>query len=240
MKLTALCVLALQIILFFVGTIVVLWGFAEVAKEGGGIVPGFGAIQLSRFIAFLAPYLALPISSLLTFIFYRKAKYGTSVWLPLTLIAIIFTTGQLYLKIVPDPVMENFGARTAPYPGFLVLPADAVPPDFKETKHHYTKSEYMISFTRMVGRKKVDLDIAESVVARFGTTGEERVGKFTYQGITGEVYVYHNKETQEPSFNLIWLNPPKQRLAIYLSQSPVQEYSPEDLISILKSMRLSK
>jgi hypothetical protein len=238
-KLIAICVLGLQIILLIIGTIAVIFGVGQVAKAGGGFVPGFEAIELRRLISFLAPYLALPISFILTVIFYRKAKYVTSTWLPLAVIAAMFATDQLYLRLVPDPITENFGARTSPYPGFLVLPAEAVPPDFREKEHHYTKTEYMITFRRMAGGKKIDLDIAESVVAKFVTTGGKLVQRFTHQGITGEVYVYEHKETQETSFNLIWLNPPKQRIAIYLTQTPAQEYSPEDLINVLKRMRLA-
>jgi hypothetical protein len=54
---------------------------------------------------------------------------------------------------------------------------------------------------------------------------------------TFPLYVYYNQKTQETTFNLIWLNPPKQRIAIYLTLTPAKEYSPEDLIKLLKSMK---
>ena len=37
--------------------------------------------------------------------------------------------------------------------------------------------------------------------------------------------------------NLIWLNPPKQRISIYLEQRDGDSYSPESLINILQSMK---
>jgi hypothetical protein len=136
-----------------------------------------------------------------------------------------------------DPIQENFGARPSPYPGFLALPPEAVPSGFKEVGHHYTKREYTLDFTRMVDGKKIDLNIAESDNAKFFYSNSELVQEFKYQGITGQVYVYHNLKTQETSFNLIWLNPPKQRIAIYLTQTPAKEYSQKDLIKILESMK---
>lgn len=237
MKLTALCILVLQIILFIAGSVVVLWGFGEIAAGGGGFVPGFESTQLCRLIALLVPYLALPISIVIAFVLYRNKKYSAAAWLPFALVGITLGAGQLYLKTVPDPIQENFGAHASPYPGFLVLPTKAIPAGFTETKHHYTKREYSISLTKLIDGKKIDLDITESDFTKFETNGEEQVQNFVHQGITGEVYVYHNQKTQETSFNLIWLNPPKQRIAIYLTQTPTQEYSPEDLIKILKSMK---
>jgi len=135
-----------------------------------------------------------------------------------------------------DPIGENFGTHAAPYHGFLVLPIEAVPPDFKEISHHYSKSEYEISFMKIVAGKRIDLDIAEGDSIMFVHTGAELVQEFTHQGVTGQVYIFHNKKTQETSFNLIWLNPPKQRVLISLTQTPTNEYSPENLIKILKSM----
>lgn len=136
-----------------------------------------------------------------------------------------------------DPIQENFGARPSPYPGFLALPPEAVLSGFKEVRHHYTKREYTIDFTRMVDGNKIDLNIVESDNAKFFYSNSELVQEFEYQGITGQVYVYHNRKTQETTFNLIWLNPPKQRIAIYLTQTPAKEYSPKDLIKILESMK---
>jgi hypothetical protein len=141
------------------------------------------------------------------------------------------------LSTVSDPIQENFGARPSPYPGFLALPPEAVLSGFKEVGHHYTKREYTLDFTKMVDGKKIDLNIAESDNEKFVYSNEELVQEFKYQGITGQVYVYHNQKTQETTFNLIWLNPPKQRIAIYLTQTPTKEYSPEDLIKLLKSMK---
>jgi hypothetical protein len=137
-----------------------------------------------------------------------------------------------------DPIQENFGARPSPYPGFLALPPEAVLPGFKEVKHHYTKREYTIDFTRMVDGKKIDLNIIESDSVQFVLGNAELVQEFKHQGITGQVYVYHNQKTQETTFELMWLNPPKQRIAIYLTQTPSREYSPKDLITILTSMTI--
>ena len=141
------------------------------------------------------------------------------------------------LITVSDPIQENFGARPSPYSGFLALPPEAVLSGFKEVRHHYTKREYTLDFTRMVDGKKIDLNITESDNAKFVFDNEELIQEFKYQGITGQVYVYHNQKTLETTFNLIWLNPPKQRIAIYLTQTPAKEYSPKDLIKILESMK---
>lgn len=136
-----------------------------------------------------------------------------------------------------DPIQENFGARPSPYSGFLALPPEAVPFGFKEVKHHYTKREYTIDFTKVVDGKEIGLNIVESDNCNFVYSDMELVREFLYQGIIGQVYVYHHPKKQETMFNLIWLNPPKQRIAIYLTQTPAKEYSPEDLIAILKSMK---
>lgn len=141
------------------------------------------------------------------------------------------------ISTVSDPIQENFGARLTPYTGFLALPPESVPSGFKVVGHHYTKREYTLDFTKMVGSKKIDLNIVESDYTKFDNSNSELVQEFKYLGITGQVYVYCNQKTQETSFNLIWLNPPKQRIAIYLTQTPAKEYSPEDLIKILESMK---
>ena len=129
---------------------------------------------------------------------------------------LVLSSSQMVQSVstVPDPIQENFGARPSPYPGFLALPPEAVLSGFKEVGHHYTKREYTLDFTRMVDGKKIDLNITESDNAKFVFDNEELIQEFKYQGITGQVYVYHNKNTQETTFNLIWLNPPKQTIAI--------------------------
>jgi hypothetical protein len=141
------------------------------------------------------------------------------------------------ISTVSDPIQENFGARPTPYPGFLALPPEAVPSGFKVVRHRYTKGEYTLDFTKMVAGKKIDLNIVESDYTKFEYSNSKLVQEFKHLGINGKVYVYHNQKTQETSFNLIWLNPPKQRIAIYLTQTPAKEYSPEDLIKILESMK---
>jgi hypothetical protein len=204
MKLVSACFLGLQAILFILLTIAVVWMYVEIVMAGGGFDARFASTQFSRLVAFLAPYLALPVSIVLTLIFYKNGKHRRAIWLPLALIAITFVAGQSYLKVVPDPIQENFGARSEPYPGFLVLPEDAVPEGFKEVKHWYSKRQYTISFTKMVDGKKIDLDISEGDHIRFIHSGSELVQEFDYQGITGQVYIHHHKRTLVTSYKLIW------------------------------------
>lgn len=71
----------------------------------------------------------------------------------------------------------------------------------------------------------------------FSTTGSVLVKEFTHNGIKGHVYSHHHQRTKQDSLNLIWLNPPTQRVAIYLDQTPENEYTPEFLINILKDMQ---
>lgn len=236
MKTVSYWLLILQIIAFVVLTFAVFWMYGHIIVQGGAFDARFAPTQIGRLIAFLAPYLALPVSIVLTFVFYKKGKFLTAILLPLSVITLIFAIGQAHLKKTPDPIQENFGGLSEPYAGFLILPKESVPDAFKETEHHYTKREYTISFTKIVDGQKIDLDIVEGDSIMFGTDGSELVKEFYYQGVTGQVYSHRHKKTKVTSYNLIWLNPPKQRIAIYLTQTPKNQHSPEDLIQILKSM----
>jgi hypothetical protein len=230
-------VLWLQLILFALSTFYVIWGFIQVVGAGAGFYPAFESIQLRRLIPSLAFYLILPVSIIFCFLLHRSAKYGAAVCSPLLLVGFAFIAGRLYLEAVPDPIVENFGPRPAPYPGFLVLPAERVPAGFQETRHHYTKREYTVHFTKLLNGKRVDLDIVESDLTTFVHKRLELVREFTYQAIIGQVYTSYDDEVQKHTLNLIWLNPPKQRISIYLTQTPGNDYSPEDLIEILASMK---
>ncbi len=170
---------------------------------------------------------------------YRKA-----IWLPLISVAIIFSASRLYLKIVPDPIKENFGRRPFPYPGFLVLPADAVPPGFKEANHYYSKQQYSITFVKLEKDKNIRLSVSESD-AVYIFKDKNRIKEFTYAGIVGHIYKYFNEKTLTKSLTLIWLNPPKQRVIIDVTQ-PLgeidvtqlsEEFTPEDLIELLSKMK---
>jgi len=236
MKFVSACLLATQIFLFIALTVVVLRGFGQMVMAGAWFDERFASTQISRLIAFLAPYLALPVSIILTSIFFREGRYGKAIWLPLVFIAVLSAVGRSYFEAVPEPIQENFGPRPSPYAGFLFLPPEAVPSGFEEVEHRYSKREYSIKFRKIIDGKKIDLDIAEGDNIGFSRQGK-LVKEFKYKEIKGSVYIHHHKTTKVTSFNLIWLNPPKQRLAIYLTQTPKNEHTPEDLIKILKSMR---
>jgi hypothetical protein len=235
-KLVSVCVLWLQIILFAASTVYLVWAFTQVIQAGAGFVPGFESIQFWRLVASLAPYLIVPVSIVVSFLLHRRGKYRAAAWSPLALVGCAFIAGRLYLMAVPDPIMENFGSRSTPYPGFLVLPPERVPAGFEEKSHHYTKREYRVQFAKIVNGKRVDLEISESDITKFIHDKSKLVQEFTYQGISGHVYTSYDEKLQKITLNLIWLNPPKQRISIYLTQTPDAGYSPDDLIRILASM----
>lgn len=236
-KRASVWVLWLQISLFAVLTLGVVWGFMQAIEAGAGFVPGFESVQFHRLIAYLAPYLVLPVSIIFSFLLHIRAKYRAALYSPLILVGILFIAGQLYLMAVPDPIVENFGSRPSPYPGFLVLPPERAPAGFQETSHHYTKREYRVQFTKMMDGKKVDLEISESDITQFLHDNSKLVREFTHRGVTGHVYTSYNEKLQKITLNLIWLNPPKQRISIYLTQTPDGSFSPDDLIQILADMK---
>jgi hypothetical protein len=106
--------------------------------------------------------------------------------------------------------------------------------------HHYTKQEYGIRFRKMLNGDPIDLDIIESPITKFVHDRSKLVREFDHQEVTGRVYVANNDKSRKTTLNLIWLNPPKQRISIYLTQSVDNDYSPEDLIRVLESMKLAK
>jgi hypothetical protein len=79
---------------------------------------------------------------------------------------------------VPDPIVENFGARLQPYSGFLILLFEKTTDGFNEVSHHYTKSEYTISFKKTLNNDRVDLDIVESPFTKFAFDETSLVRKF--------------------------------------------------------------
>jgi hypothetical protein len=240
MKLLSASVLWLEALLFALGTVYVISTFHQVVRSGGGFVPGFESIELRRLIASLAPYLVLPLGIIFSFLLHRIGRYGAAASFPLGLVVFAVAAGQLYLRAVPDPIMENFGARPLPYPDFLVLPPEGIPPGFQEVSHHYTKQEYGIRFRKMLNGDPIDLDIIESPITKFVHDRSKLVREFDHQEVTGRVYVANNDKSRKTTLNLIWLNPPKQRISIYLTQSVDNDYSPEDLIRVLESMKLAK
>jgi hypothetical protein len=202
-----------------------------VVLGSGGFFP-----HLGRLITQLAPYLILPIAIILSFVLWANKLFVAATWSPLVLLAGAAVAGQLYRAVVPDPIVDNFGPRSAPYPGFLVLPPEAVPAGFREYAHHYTKQEYGISF-RMPNDRDTVLSIAESPITQFMFDASKLVREFEHQRITGRVYASYNSRIERNTFQLVWLNPPRQRIAIFLSQRPDDVYSPDALINVLKSMR---
>jgi hypothetical protein len=238
LKVVSACTLWLQIVSLALLAVVVLRGCAEVARQGAGfVVASFESTMSLRLAASLAPGVALAISVALTIRLRRKAAFGRAIWLPLLFVAVVSGAGQLHLAAVPDPIQENFGSRPVPYPGFLFLPSDQVPSGFTETKHHYTKVEYMIYFTTELHGQRIYLNIVEGSSVTFGVDKSALLQEFTYLRIPGRIYRYVNGRTHEATLSLIWLNPPRQRISIWLTQTPANDYSPEDLIRILKNMR---
>lgn len=229
MKYLSACVLLLQILAFVLGTIFL---FQQL-----GYVIGAGAwfSHLGRLVAALAPYLILPIGIILSFLLHRNGSYRAAASLPLVLLTVAAFAGQIHNAVVPDPILDNFGPRPAPYPGFLILPPGEAPPGFQEVSHRYTKQEYEIKFRKMQNDNQIDLDIFESPITQFLYSQSKLVREFDYQGITGHVYAYSGKRGKE--MTLVWLNPPKQRISISLTQSAGDDYSPEDIINVLKSMK---
>jgi len=235
MKFLSASVLWLQALLFALGTVYLIWAFNQVIRAGAGFVPGFESIELRRLIATLAPYLVLPVGIIVSFLLHRSRRYAAAVSFPVILLAVIAVAGQLYRAVVPDPILDNFGPRPAPYPGFLILPSEEAPPGFQEVSHRYTKQEYEIKFRKTQNDDRIDLDIFESPITQFLYSQSKLVREFDYQGITGHVYAYGGKRGKE--MTLVWLNPPKQRISISLTQSAGDDYSPEDIINVLKSMK---
>ncbi|WP_315831701.1 hypothetical protein [Bradyrhizobium prioriisuperbiae] len=133
MKRLSACVLLLQILLFVLGTIYVL------KKLGDVIGAGAWFFDLGRPVAALAPYLILPAGIIISSLLHRNGKYRASTFFPFVLLIVATAVGQLYLRIVPDPILDNFGSRPLPYSGFLFLPSEAVPAGFQEVSHNYTK-----------------------------------------------------------------------------------------------------
>jgi hypothetical protein len=197
----------------------------------------FAGTQFWRLVAFLAPYPAFLISVFVSSYLRRKRNYKASVFAPAIIILLFYFAGQAYLKTVPDPIMENFGRRDVPYPGYLVLPVDAVPQGFVEREHYYSKTQYTIGFNKMIEGKRISLDISQGPRIHFGTSGCAETEEFSYKDISGNVYACTHSKTGDKSFVLIWLNPPLQRIAIFLDQTKKEDYSEKDLIQILKSMQ---
>lgn len=237
MKFLSASILWLQALLFVLGTVYVIWGFDQVIRAGGGFVPGFESVESRRLIASLAPYLVLPVGIVLSYLFHRRGRYAAAASFSLVLLAGVTMAGRLYLVAVPDPIIDNFGPRPLPYAGFLVLPSERVPAGFQEVSHHYTKQEYNIRFRKTLNDDQVDLDIIESPITKFVYDPSTEVREFEYRGITGRVYATHDGKGGKTMLNLIWLNPPRQRIAIYLAQRNGADYSPDNLIDILQSMK---
>ena len=219
MKSLSASVLFLQIVAFVLGTIFIL--------QQLGYVIGAGAwfSHLGRLVATLAPYLILPFGIVLSFLLHRNGSYRAAASSPFVLLAVAAVAGQIYLAVVPDPILDNFGPRPAPYPGFLILPSEQAPPGFQEVSHRYTKQEYEIKFRKVQNGDQIDLHIFESPTTQFLYSQSRIVREFDYQGITGHVYAYGGNGRKE--MTLIWLNPPRQRVLISLAQPDGGDYLPE-------------
>jgi len=142
--------------------------------------------------------------------------------------------------VQPDPIQENFGARVAPYEGFLELPKESLPPGYVETSHHYTKREYLLRLAKNIGGNNFSIDIVESDAAQFFEPKDQPIKWFTYQGCAGRVFAYRDHLTGSPVLALYWMNAPKQRLSISVDQAPSNEWSPDSLIRLLEAMTTAK
>jgi hypothetical protein len=76
-------------------------------------------------------------------------------------------TAQPPMTNSSDPVVENFGARVAPYSGFLVLAPAAFPAGYAEKSHHYTKCEYTLTLAKTIDGQNFTIEIIESDLTRF-------------------------------------------------------------------------
>ncbi len=136
-----------------------------------------------------------------------------------------------------DPIIENFGAREAPYEGFLVFPKQLISGDYNEISHHYTRREYTIAFRKVVNNVAYGVGVIESDRAQFSEPDKENLAKyFSFNGRSGRVFVYQEHLTERPALALYWFNPPKQRLSISAQLDPAHPLSSDDLINFLKAM----
>ena len=139
----------------------------------------------------------------------------------------------------PDLIQENFGARAAPYEGFLVLPGNSIPPGYVEVSHHYTKREYLLKLEKSVRGERFGLEIVESDLTNFIEPSEPVLKEFVYEGCPGRIYSYHDQLTGKEVISLYWLNAPKQRLSISADRAPPAGWSPDDLIGLLHALVMS-
>jgi hypothetical protein len=140
------------------------------------------------------------------------------------------------IYVGPDSIIEEFGAREAPYEGFLYLPELQFPKGYVEKSHHYTKTEYLLDLERHFESKNYRIQIIESAFAKFFEPKQNPIREFDYAGERGRVYSYPDHLTGETSIDLYWFKSSQQRLSISVAQPPTEEWSPEDLIALLKDM----
>ena len=231
MKRLSAAVLLLQILIFVLGTIYILQELSYVIGAGAWFS------HLGRLVAALAPYLALPVGIIFSFVLHLNRRYVAAASSPFVLLAVTAVAGQIYLTIVPDPIVDNFGPRPRPYPGFLILPTEQVPTGFQETSHRYTKQEYDIRFSKIRNDDQIDLEIFQSPTTQFSYSQSSLVQEFDHRGVKGHVYAYSGQWGKR--MVLVWLNPPRQRISISVRQKTGSDYSPEDLIKILQSMKVA-
>jgi hypothetical protein len=145
------------------------------------------------------------------------------------------TSPKIYVG--PDDITEKFGRREAPYAGFLVLPQSALPDGYSETTQHYTKTEYIIKFRKMIENTSYDIEVTESDVIKYFEPPKYNVAKeFVFNGRGGRVLSYRERLTDRQALVLYWINPPKQRLSIFVELEPSHPISPDDLINLLAAM----
>ena len=137
-----------------------------------------------------------------------------------------------------DGIIENFGDREAPYKGFLVLSNSDLPDGYNETRHHYTKTEYMVIFEKLVESTSLRVEVTESsVVQFFEPTKYDVEREFTVNGRVGRVLSYREHLTNREALVLYWLNPPMQRVSITVELGGAHPFSPDDVVSLLTAMR---
>lgn len=201
----------------------------------GGFDNRFFTAQMLRLLVYFSPFIALTISLIIAVNAHKEKRYWISIAsLLLPIIVGLISTSSLIDRVAPDPVQENFGLREEPYKGFLVLPESNIPEGFKVTERRYTKREYIIELENDDG---VKMRITEGDNIMFANKNTTLVESFNHKGIEGHIYHYLSHEGKEEGLKIIWLNPPKQRLVLWVGSYPLpKEYSSEFLYEIFYDM----
>jgi hypothetical protein len=237
MQSTSAMFIIFQGALLIVSILIAIGSILMASQFGAGLcVPPFQSVQRRRIAAALSPFIILPVCIFISIKLHKQGMYDTALWLPSTLIMLVVSVSRLYLRAVPDPIIENWGPRPFPYPGFLVFPAEAAPKGFKEVRHHYSKWEYVIDFEKIDGDRRTRLRISEHIEPLYYQGDKKPAREFTHKGISGCVYEFLFEQPLEKRLTLFWVNPPMQQVCISLSQQ-LDEFGPDDIIELFMKMK---